>query len=522
MNVFKALSVGRKLAALALIGILTVVGMTAFITYTFKQLDTEATEFAKYESLRAEMHRLDTRASEVKATAFRALAAEDPTALLPDVDEDVATMLSIIDSTAQYNLEYDEEQVETFKAMFVAYGDTVREIITKVAKKPSTASKQAQAVQEANEMVDAAVGPAIEQITVRVEELGKQQSARRMSTSTLILVDGVIAVVVLAFVAFRITRSVTGPLGESVEVLKAFAAGDLTRRVPEVSGAELGELERNLNQAIDSTAQIVGNVADSANALTAAAEGLSTTALQISAGAEETATQASLVSGASEEVSRNVQTVAAGSEQMTASIREIAHSANEAARVAGDAVRSVESTSRTISQLGESSQEIGNVVKVITSIAEQTNLLALNATIEAARAGEAGKGFAVVANEVKELAQETARATEDIARRVEAIQGDTGQAVGAIGEIESVIRSINDYQLTIASAVEEQTATTNEMSRNVAEASQGTSQIAENIVGVSHAAESTSQGVAQTESAAQELTRMAAELQEQIGHFAQN
>jgi methyl-accepting chemotaxis protein len=151
-----------------------------------------------------------------------------------------------------------------------------------------------------------------------------------------------------------------------------------------------------------------------------------------------------------------------------------------------------ETTNATVGKLGDSSIEIGNVIKVITSIAEQTNLLALNATIEAARAGEAGKGFAVVANEVKDLARETAKATEDIGRRVEAIQADTREAVDAIAEISSVIARINDYQTTIASAVEEQTATTNEMSRNVAEAAMGSTEIAQNIVGVATAAQTTS------------------------------
>jgi methyl-accepting chemotaxis protein len=172
-----------------------------------------------------------------------------------------------------------------------------------------------------------------------------------------------------------------------------------------------------------------------------------------------------------------------------------------------------------VTRLGESSREIGDVVKVITSIAEQTNLLALNATIEAARAGEAGKGFAVVANEVKELAQETAKATEDIARRVEAIQQDTTGAVSAIGRISEVIGQINDYQLTIASAVEEQTATTNEMSRSVGEAADGSGQIATNIGGVSGAADATNQALGQTRTAVDELARMATELRTAVSRF---
>ena len=194
----------------------------------------------------------------------------------------------------------------------------------------------------------------------------------------------------------------------------------------------------------------------------------------MAANAEETSAQANVVSAASEQVSKNVQTVATGVEEMNSSIREIAKNATESARVAGQAVSAADTANKTISKLGESSSEIGKVIKVITSIAEQTNLLALNATIEAARAGEAGKGFAVVANEVKELAKETAKATEDIGHKIEAIQADTRGAVDSIQQIGKVIAQINDISNTIASAVEEQTATANEMSRNVGEAAKGT------------------------------------------------
>ncbi|MBX3461818.1 MAG: PAS domain-containing protein [Planctomycetes bacterium] len=257
-------------------------------------------------------------------------------------------------------------------------------------------------------------------------------------------------------------------------------------------------------------------IAETAKSLTGAAEVLAATSSQMSAGAEETSAQAGNVSAAAEEVSSNVQTVAAGIEELEASIREIAKSAADAAKVATKAVEVAGQTTTTIDQLGASSAEIGKVIKVITSIAQQTNLLALNATIEAARAGEAGKGFAVVANEVKELAKETAKATEDISQKIEAIQADTKGAVTAIAEISSVIRRVNDIQTTIAGAVEEQTATTNEISRSITEAAKGSTEIAKSVTEVAQAARDTSNGAAGIQRSASELSELATGLQELV------
>jgi len=287
-----------------------------------------------------------------------------------------------------------------------------------------------------------------------------------------------------------------------------------------------GKLTKVVKFATDVTAgvsarenmvRILKAVGDSSSALGTSAEELAAVSSQMSANAEETSSQATVVSAAAEQVSKNVQVVSTGVEEMNSAIREIAKNATDSARVAQRAVGAAAAANASISKLGDSSAEIGKVIKVITSIAEQTNLLALNATIEAARAGEAGKGFAVVANEVKELAKETAKATEDISQKIEAIQTDTNGAVESIRQISEIIAQINDISNTIASAVEEQTATANEMSRNVSEASKGTSEIAQNITSVAQAAQSTLQGANNSQQASAELARMATELQHMGG-----
>ena len=243
------------------------------------------------------------------------------------------------------------------------------------------------------------------------------------------------------------------------------------------------------------------------------------TAQSLSAAAEEASAQATSVAAAAEEASTNVQTVAAAAEEMTASIKEIAKQVEKSNETATGAVKKAEQTNKTVEELHNASKQIGDVVSMINDIAEQTNLLALNATIEAARAGDAGKGFAVVASEVKSLAAQTAKATEEIAEQIAAMQSTTVEAVDAIASIRETIDSLNEASSSISAAIEEQSATTSEISRNVQEASRATAEVSSNISGVQEASSQTGAAATQLLALATELSNRSNDMNKQVTDF---
>lgn len=322
------------------------------------------------------------------------------------------------------------------------------------------------------------------------------------------------------FFGVLIAKSIVRPLSRAVKVLGELAQGRLDVVLDVDSKDEVGTMATALNAALTQLRQTMSEIGTNARAAATASQDLTSTASAISTGAGANAAQLAVVATASSDVSISVQSVAAGIEQMDSSIREIAQGAANASNVAVRAVQVTQTTKETVAQLGVSSDEIGNVIQVISEIAAQTNLLALNASIESARAGDAGKGFAVVAGEVKDLAQETAKATDQIRERISRIQMNTSQAISAIEQIGDIVQQINDGQSQIASAVEEQTATTREMSSSISKGARGTGSIAEDVSTLAESAKKNQAGAEESSQAAQQVANMAAAVQASISRFS--
>jgi methyl-accepting chemotaxis protein len=573
MNWLKNLNMGKKLA----FGFLVVIGLGAALGgFTLLRLSAinERVDVLTKDALPGIARSADL-ASEVSETRRRVLgmlladSAEDRAEVTRRLGEAVALVgRHVADYRQTVNTPEEQALFDEFQTRWAAYLRSQDDLVA-MTSDPARTADATSARRSSGKLYDE-TRDSLGKITALEQRIGDEDDSTiyRMIDSARIAIGAMVVVSALLGlgIAFWMTRRLTRPLREIEAAASAMARGELDAEVGYTADDEIGAVASSFRRSSAALGQVVGElqrlihaaqagrmgvrgdaakfdgayaelvsgtnalldtlveplrfVAGNAETLANASEQLTAVSQQLGSNAAEASAQTQLVSAAAEQVSRSTQSVATSTEQMAASIKEIAKSAGESAHVASQAVKMAETTNATVAKLGESAVDIGKVIKVITSIAQQTNLLALNATIEAARAGEAGKGFAVVANEVKELAKETAKATEDIGRSIESIQTDTQEAVAAIGHITTIIAQINDISSTIASAVEEQSATTSEMGRSVIESANGSGEIAKNVTMVALVAQNTSSGATQTMTAATDLARMASELKTLLSRFS--
>lgn len=510
-------AVGAGLAALAVSGAITVIELDGLV----HNLDKHATDLTHMHAVQVELeHALaEVRLNTALVGAYPEGEREARMALVQDAYVALDTAIADVDAA---HLEFFGEPEENMPSLIAAW-DSYRAVMDEQLLPAAIAGDQEEYAALRHSVGDAAgaelssiVEAIVTDIANELEAESRQDTAAargiEVTTIALVLGGAIVAGALGWWVSHRILRSASRMRAG----MAALAQGDLTHHIDVTSKDEMGDMARDLTAAQSQLREVLSSVVESSKLVAAAAEELAAANQQVSAGAEESAVQADVVASAALEVATSIHSVAAGAEQMNASIVEIARNAHHASEVASQASTTAHKTEQDIARLSASSDAIAEVVKTITAIAEQTNLLALNATIEAARAGEAGKGFAVVASEVKDLAQETAKATEDIVHRVEAIQSDVSTAVEAIATIAGVVAEIGDFQNTISAAVEEQSATTQEMSRGVAEVAAGTDQITENVTGIAGAAQETSHVVADVSRAVTELAGLASDLRSKV------
>jgi methyl-accepting chemotaxis protein len=518
------LTVAHKVGALAALGVMVGVVLVGLADRSLgtveRRLNAQVTTSeALRNHLEGDMMHDALRADVLAALGAR--TADDKASVRADLADHAKTFRARLAANQKLPLAPEvRRSIASVTKPLAAYIESAQTTVAAALADPEAARAQLPEFMERFHAMEDAQEKVSDQV-VAASRNAKLAASRSVKDARRVEVLGlIVALAALAVVATRLARALTRPLRASVSALQALAEKDLTTELTVDSHDETRDMADAFNTALGNLRSALASIRNDSETVAVASSQLAATSKSIRSDAAETSEQSRLVADAGQEIAASVASVSAAVEEMSSSVGEIAAGTSEATRVAMEAVELAGTTTESVTRLGEVSAEIGEVVGLIAGIAEQTNLLALNATIEAARAGESGKGFAVVANEVKELASETAKATNDIGRRVEAVQAQTASAVESIERITEIIHRISQHQATIAAAIEEQSATTVEIGRNVSEAAEGTNHIAQNIEAVAASAESTTNDVDTALAAAAELARVADNLRNLVDEFS--
>ncbi|WP_460607100.1 methyl-accepting chemotaxis protein [Jatrophihabitans fulvus] len=459
----------------------------------------------------------------IRADVMAALYATTPDERRRFEVDDVATkareMVSDLDAAAEGAPAALGARFAAVRPDVERYGRLATTLVQRAATDRSAAEDRLPAFLQLFGSLEDRLGVVDERLESAVDDTQAAASETAGTWRTVIVVTVLLAVLAFLVMGLLVGRAVRRPLERMRKALAGLAEKDLTVSVPVERHDEFGQMAASLDAALAPLREALASIGARVESLVDTGAGLDTVAADLGSAVDTTSRETGRASASAREMSENVASIAASIRQMDGAVRDIAGQTSTAAAIASDAVDTAAAASADMDRLNAASQEIGQIVKAITAIAGQTNLLALNATIEAARAGEAGKGFAVVASEVKDLAQETAAATNDITDKITRIQGMTAETAGAIGRITDVIGRINEKQLVVASAVEEQSATTAEIDRSVGMLSVGATAVTDNMAGIERSTTTSADCAATTRDSAARLTTVAREVQSLVGRF---